>query len=423
MNLMILILGNIIICLLVFSMTKDFLHPGFIFCIPWIIFLILLSLSDYNYDASSFCYIYFFIGTIVFELGCFLGHTKIKRKERLNENISPYYHVNYQSLNLLLIIECIFVLYVLYNYLTFMRSNYTTNIFQTFHSNQDKIPHMGLISYGRNIFSAFGICMVVGYSHVHPKEREKYKKYILIQLLMYFVITLSGVTRNQMLFAALPFFMAFIVVTKQKNTQVFKKMFIAVSVFLIVFCVIAVMKYSSVFANGNYFDKLFDQIVLYGSGGIVAFQKQFDARNFLNYEGANTFRFFQALFDKIAGTHYAMPLVQEFTSIGLNETTNVYTFYRWYYNDFGTFYALIIQFLVGIVHGISYREMSKMKLYGIYMYCILIHPLVMQIFQDQYFSLTSSWIQYFIVGFIFLKTNILFSRSTQRNSIVLYMAH
>lgn len=55
-----------------------------------------------------------------------------------------------------------------------------------------------------------------------------------------------------------------------------------------------------------------------------------------------------------------------------------------------------------------------MKVYGIYIYCLLMHPLIIQIFQDQYFSLVSSWIQYLIAGFIFLKTNLLFSKPAKK---------
>ena len=93
MNLTILIIGNILICLLVFFLTKDFMHPGFLFCIPWITFLTLLVFSNYEYDGSSLCYIYLLFGTIVFQLGCFLGIKKIKRKERLINTDNQFVHI------------------------------------------------------------------------------------------------------------------------------------------------------------------------------------------------------------------------------------------------------------------------------------------------------------------------------------------
>ncbi len=397
------------------------MHPGFLFCIPWITFLTLLVFSNYEYDGSSLCYIYLLFGTIVFQLGCFLGIKKIKRKERLINTDNQFYFVNFKSLKLIMIAEGLFVLFILFIYLIFMRSHFHINIFLTFHTSQFQLPYAGIIGYCRNMFSAFGICMVVGYPRIRLEEREKYKKYILIQLPMYFFMTITRITRNEMLFAALPLFIAFIIVTKQKNAQVFKKMFIAVILFLVVFSTVAIMKYYDIFINGNYISNLYNQIVLYGSGGIVAFQKQFDIMDFESYGGANTLRFFQAVFDKLAGTHYAMPLIQEFSPIGMGEVTNVYTFYQWYANDFGIIYALFVQFIIGIIHGVFYRKMSKMNVLGIYVYCLLVHPLVMQIFQDQYSALTSSWLQYLIAGFVFLKTDIIFGRSARKNGFHLYL--
>ena len=131
----------------------------------------------------------------------------------------------------------------------------------------------------------------------------------------------------------------------------------------------------------------------------------FDTGNIVQYNGLNTFRFFIAIYDKIFCSNYAKPLVQDFISIGNGVTTNVYTFYI---NDFGYIYAILMQFLTGIFHGISYKKMSQMKNYWIYIFSFSIYPLVMQFFQDQYISLISTWIQILILGFIFLKTNLIF---------------
>lgn len=416
MNLILLIVGNILLCLLVLLITKDFLHPGFLFCIPWIVFLSCLFLSDYDYDSSSFCYIYFLVGSVLFELGCLIGHKRVKRKERFIVKSERTFHVNYQSLKCIVFAEIIFILYLLYRYFIVIRSSYAGSIYATCILNRDAIEN-GLTTYGRNFIFAIGICMIIGYSCIRLEEQKRYKKYMRIQLVIYLFLAASKLTRNGILFAVIPIFMAFIVVTKQNNVQIMKKMLIAIVLFLMLFVVITVMKYSYLFSDGNFVGVILDQLVVYGSGGFVAFQKQFDAMNFVRYGGANTFRFFMAIFDKIAGTNYALPLVQQFTSIGPGITTNVYTFYYWYANDFGVVYALFMQFLIGIVHGISYRKMSQMNLLGIYVYCLLIYPLVMQIFQDQYWSLSSSWIQFLILGIIFLKTDIIFS-STQKGSEV-----
>lgn len=422
MNLTLLIAGTLLLCIVVMVLTKDFLHPGFLFCIPWIVFLSLLPLSNYDYDGDSLCYFYFLAGTFVFECGCFIGLKKIRCKERLtHQNVSAYY-VNYSVLKLIILTEWIFTLYLMYSYFSLIRSHFTINIFMSYYLNQDKINHTAFLGYGRNLFTSFGICMVIGYSRIVPEEQKRYKKYIFLQMIPYAVLTLTRMTRTGMLFAALPLFMAFIVVTRQNNIQVFKKMIVAILAFLCIFGLVAVMKYHTLFSDGNFIRTILDQLILYGSGAFVAFQKKFDSMNFMGYKGANTFRFFSAVLEKITGTANTQPLIQQFSSIGYHATTNVYTFYQWYADDFGPAFALFAQFIAGTLHGFSYRKMSQTNLYGIYVYCLLIHPLIMQIFEDQYCSLMSSWIQFFIAGFLFLKTNLLFSRKANQKGIVLYLA-
>ncbi|NTQ55438.1 oligosaccharide repeat unit polymerase, partial [Enterococcus faecium] len=79
-----------------------------------------------------------------------------------------------------------------------------------------------------------------------------------------------------------------------------------------------------------------------------------------------------------------------------------------YLYDFGPIYALIVQFIIGTLHGVSFKNMSMKKPFWIFLYSILIYPLLMQFFQDQYFSIFSTWMQLIIVGFLTLKTDLLF---------------
>ncbi|MDO2410755.1 O-antigen polymerase [Enterococcus faecium] len=146
---------------------------------------------------------------------------------------------------------------------------------------------------------------------------------------------------------------------------------------------------------------------LYPSGSLATFQKIFDTKIYTLLYGENTFRFFIAIFDVIFGVNKSSSLVQDFINIG-NTSINVYTFYQYYLYDFGPIYALIVQFIIGILHGVSFKNMSMKKPFWIFLYSILIYPLLMQFFQDQYFSIFSTWMQLIIVGFLTLKTDLLF---------------
>lgn len=403
-----------IICLVVsliisLKMFKDVMHPGVLFCVPWIIFSLMLPISELDFNASSNCYLYLAFGVIIFEIACFIIQKKIRINERLQENKYKF-KVNYFILKLLIGIEIIFSIFVLYRYYILINNNYTINVLQTYSLNKNELGNEGLISYGRNMFLALGISIIIGYSRVEDKEKKIYKKYMIFQIIIMIILSITRMSRNGMLFSMLPILISYIIVTRQQNIKVIKKLLLFLIIFLIVFFAFSVFKYFYEYTDKTSYIKNFkNQFLTYGCGGIIAIQKMFDAGNFVQYYGLNSFRFFIAIYDKIFNSNYAKSLVQNFISIGNGVTTNVYTFYQYYISDFGLIYALLIQFLVGIFHGVSYKKMSQMKNYWIYIFSFSIYPLIMQFFQDQYISLMSTWIQILIFGFVFLRTNLIFS--------------
>ena len=91
-----------------------------------------------------------------------------------------------------------------------------------------------------------------------------------------------------------------------------------------------------------------------------------------------------------------LPLVREFVNVGV--ATNVYTVYDPYMRDFGIAGALLFIGLIGLGHGFLYRMAvaSNNPAWSL-AYALSLYPLFMQFFQDQYFSLLSSWIQYAVI--------------------------
>lgn len=396
---------SIIINLKIF---KDFMYPGVLFCLPWLVFSLILPISKLNFNASSNCYLYLAFGVIVFEIGCFFIQKKIMLYERLQENKYKF-KVNYSILKLLMCIEIIFLIFVLYRYYTLIHHNYTINVLQTYSLNKKELGNEGLIFYGRNVFLALGISIIIGYSRIENEEKDTYRKYMIFQTIIMIIMAITRMSRNGMLFSMLPILISYIIVTRQQNKKVIKKILLFFILFLILFLGFSVLKFFYEYTDkSSYINNFKKQFLIYGCGGIIAIQQMFDTGNIVQYNGLNTFRFFIAIYDKIFCSNYAKPLVQDFISIGNGVTTNVYTFYQYYINDFGYIYAILMQFLTGIFHGISYKKMSQMKNYWIYIFSFSIYPLVMQFFQDQYISLISTWIQILILGFIFLKTNLIF---------------
>lgn len=113
------------------------------------------------------------------------------------------------------------------------------------------------------------------------------------------------------------------------------------------------------------------------------------------FNGLHVFRTFYAIFEAIGFDVKVIPLVQNYAPI--QPSVNVYTVYHPYFLDYSWVGIGAFQFIAGVWHGYLYKEATMVNprgefviLYGLFMY-----PLLMQFFQDQYFSLTSTWIQFF----------------------------
>jgi oligosaccharide repeat unit polymerase len=117
--------------------------------------------------------------------------------------------------------------------------------------------------------------------------------------------------------------------------------------------------------------------------------------------GDNTFRTFTAILHT-AGFAEAPPvLIRDYAHVP--DATNVYTVYEVYFKDFGYFGFGFVA-LFSIFHFYLYRQM---KTYGgmyLFLYSVACYPLAMQFFQDQYFSLFSTWVQFFIFYWVIFST-------------------
>ncbi len=112
--------------------------------------------------------------------------------------------------------------------------------------------------------------------------------------------------------------------------------------------------------------------------------------------GNYTLRFFFILLDKFGiHSHEYTSLVMDFVYVPY--PTNVYTFLGASVRDFGYlyfFYFMIIGIILGMVFSLPRGRVSYRVLQGLAFY-----PIIMSVFQDQFFTLTSTWIQILITIF------------------------
>lgn len=107
--------------------------------------------------------------------------------------------------------------------------------------------------------------------------------------------------------------------------------------------------------------------------------------------GETTFRTVLAVLAKLGLNVPVVELIQPWADTKLSG--NVYTVFMPYYRDFGPAGVALFFFLFGALHTWISRQASLDNPLAIFINAILFYALVMQFFQDQYFSLLSQWVQ------------------------------
>ncbi len=116
--------------------------------------------------------------------------------------------------------------------------------------------------------------------------------------------------------------------------------------------------------------------------------------------GENTFRFFYALRHAFGvSDKEPIQLIRDYAFVPCK--ANVYTVYDPYFRDFSYFGIFIPPFFL-IIHYWLYRKATCFGGIWLFYYSATIYPLLMQFFQDQYFSLLSTWLQFAFWYWLFL---------------------
>lgn len=395
---------------------KKILSPAVLQPIPWIISLSILPFTKFYFSPNHWLYLYLALGTIIFQVGYFISSNKRIIKSDFN-SFKQIYHPKFKIIKIIIYLEIIFITFLYLKISQYVIGNYTTSIFITlktgYATNSFNLP--AIFSYIKSFISIFTIFMVIISFYINPYFKNKYKTLLVIQLFILFASLLSNLTRNDVLSVFLPILVSIIVIKNFNNKTVFKYLFRFVIMFMIFFIVFASFKYYNSFESSTLFSFTAKQISGYLSGSISALES-FVSSRIVMIHGQNTFRFFIAIYDSIFNDNLAVPLVQNYTFIGDDIVTNVYTFYHYYIYDFGLIYALFIQFLIGVFYGYIYKKSSSKKPYYVFIFSVFMYPLLMQFFQDQYFSLFSGWVQFIVIGYILFKTDFILTKTVIINS-------
>ena len=123
--------------------------------------------------------------------------------------------------------------------------------------------------------------------------------------------------------------------------------------------------------------------------------------------GYYTFRVVFVWLNKFGSQFPVAPVLNEFVTTPL--PTNVYSYIMPYYKDFGLTGVFLIPFAIGLIHNLLYFKANRGSLSILILSALFIYPLVMQIFEENYFRQITNWLYLIII--ILLLTKIKMVRS------------
>ncbi len=400
MNLIVLLI-QILVVLFTFKIHKSILKPPVFLSIIWLIpisvlsFVELLEHNSYSFNGYA----------LIFPFGCFLfsimyllvdNDKKIIEKEKVVGKKTTF------LLHIFIIIEFLLVIYWILDVTKYVNANFKYNFWYTYKWGVSQGDYLEpfFIPYLRTATRVLTCVMFVNYLRYKNKLDNIW---FLFQIIITFIINFIGQGRGGIFALFVPLCIIYLLLNNDSKMKKIIAVIVTLVSLLIVFFVYGSMK-DPYTINADKSPLL--SFENYLCGGIVSFCNWAASSHEFAY-GAYSFRFINALLSGIGFDVKVVSMVEEYVENIHGNIGNVYTFYKWYANDFGVIYALAIQGLLGIIYGfISKKTRTKPSTFIVVLYALMFYPLFMQFFNDQYFSNLSIWIQYVFWLFIFCKTKI-----------------
>jgi oligosaccharide repeat unit polymerase len=181
-----------------------------------------------------------------------------------------------------------------------------------------------------------------------------------------------------------------------------KHLFYAFSGFLILFSTVGILLNNGGSTENNLEENisgLAGNFMIYLLGSLSAFDAFIHSNYIITY-GENSFRFIYSVLYKI-GSLESKPseLVDQYVSIPFD--TNVYTLYKIYFQDFGILFMMLVVFCMSLLHTYYYlKAINGRQFMPTFIYSVMLYPLFMSFFQEQYLSLMPTWIYFIFIALV-----------------------
>lgn len=401
----------ILLSIMNYRRKKDILLPSFIWSSVWSIYGFLFyfysNIVHFFYPISFYTYVIYFIGAFMFSTGEILGEVFSGKKfySKLSENkiikrVNKYNKKeNYIMVLMFFILSSL--LTVFYKNIAGLSGASLLNINTFFYQVRVAELHAqgGQFSMIKNLGPLSLISGVYFYNIYKKNNEKKVLVYSIILVgLMYQLLTggRSG---------AVYMILALMGVEFMREGKIKIKNFIKLGtplVFVITFIAYYLGKGEvdntrPFMQNINAFYKDFISYLL---GGFGAFDR------IVNYPGSiasngGVNRFFIETARSLGFNVYVPSLHMEYTVIGNEFTTNVYTIYSIYYIEYGLIGTCLFLLLLGILSSIIYKMAKKGNDFFCVLYGFLVSGIVLSVFSEYFYTNLNFLIKAVIVLLVF----------------------
>lgn len=374
---------------------RDLKNPAVLHSVLWLAIIMLHTFAPHGLNNLNIeTYLIVIAAMFLFSCGAALGLNSGANKQKLQkyELVLP----NKQIINLYFYLALVSVPFLLSRAFDLAGHGETESFFVNLRSaliNEDDPQGYGILAYFLPVAYS-GLFLLL----LDKNTSFKSTKTILL-LMLCLIYAFFGTGRTYLFLLLVP--AIFIMALTRRHFLSLKKIFIFIIVLFSMFFLYQGLRGDEEGAGMSVF-------WIYLLGGITAFQEIFLTTYQFEY-GSNIFRTIYAIFLSLGFDVDVNKLIQGYVYIP--SPTNVYSVFAPYFLDFGIYFSLAMQFLFGVVHGLLYKFSIRKNSLAILFYSLSMYPLFMQWFQDQYFTLMSTWIFFgLLLTLPFIKVSTLFYR-------------
>jgi oligosaccharide repeat unit polymerase len=387
-----------------YSINKTIGYPPFLFSLVWFIVIFfhflchtfdLVTIFELSFKALSI----YTLGVVLFTLGGLAIKLKCKF-EYVDPTENELFLVRKNIDVVLILISLVFLpFFLMSSYRLAIEYMIYDSLFAGLRNSTIQEQDIGFSKYGINF--AYVSFFIQFYLYIRERHNN-FKLKLSALILLLFCVFSTGRTFYIVYLCLI--FGVLIVFQKLKR----KHLVYAFSGFLGLFSAIGILLNNGGSTENSVQENisgLAENFMIYLLGSLSAFDA-FIHTNYSPTYGENSFRFIYSVFYKM-GLVEAKPneLVDQYVSIPFD--TNVYTVYKIYFQDFGLLFMILIIVSMALIHTYFYlKAINERQFMPSFLYAVLLYPLLMSFFQEQYLSLMPTWI-YFI--FIALAVNLFYS--------------